>query len=148
MRITTNKLLVAFPFLAPLAGCGRADDVDLEDVGATPRTETTPSAFKFVDQTDVAAGAQMTSTAVTITGINAPARVTVTGGSHSVGCTADYVTAAGTINNNQTMCVRHTVLESANTGTDTTLTVGGVSDTFTSTTAATRTSPTRQRCGN
>jgi hypothetical protein len=103
--------------------------------------DTTPDQFTFVDQTDVAFSSAITSAAVTITGINAAANVTVTGGEYSVGCTGTFTSTAGTINNNQTVCVRHTSAATGSTATNTTLDVGGVSDVFTSTTVAADTTP-------
>ena len=102
---------------------------------AGPEADTTPEAFSFVDQTGVATSTVITSAPVTITGIDAPAAVTVAGGTYSVGCTATYVSSAGTISNGETVCARHVSAATASTATDTTLTVGGVSDVFRSTTA-------------
>jgi hypothetical protein len=98
--------------------------------------DTTPDAFVFADQTGVALSTAVTSAAVTVTGIGAPAAITVTGGEYSIGCAAGFTTAAGTIANNQTLCVRHTSSAANSAATSTTLTVGGVSDSFTSTTVA------------
>ncbi len=102
-------------------------------------SDTTPDPFSFTDQTGVAVSSVITSATVTITGITSPAVVTVTGGSYSVGCTSVFTTIGTVINNNQTVCVRHTSSASASTATNTVLTVGGVSDTFTSTTAGSAT---------
>jgi serine protease len=105
-------------------------------ITASPPVDTTPSEFAFVDQINVPVSTEITSAPVTISGINAAAAVSVTGGTYSIGCGADFTSAAGTINNNQTICVRHTSAATAGTATNTTLTVGGVADTFTSTTTA------------
>lgn len=126
MRFAFNASLVAML----LAGCGGGG-------GGGGGPDVRPAAFSFADQADVASGAEITSAPVTITGIDAAAPVAVADGSYSVGCTATYVTAAGTIDNAQTVCVRHTAAATAATATHTTLTVGGVSDVFTSTTAGT-----------
>jgi uncharacterized delta-60 repeat protein len=108
--------------------------------GGTP-PDTTPNAFSFVDQTGVALSSQIVSAPVTITGITAAAAVSISGGEYSVGCGATFTSAAGTINNGQTICVRHTSSASNSTAVSTTLTMGGVSDTFTSTTLAAVTPP-------
>lgn len=113
-----------------LAGCGGGGGG-----GGDGGPDVRPAQFTFTDQSDVASGTERTSAPVTITGIDAPAPVTVAGGTYSVGCTATYVSTAGTISANQTVCARHTSSASASTATNTTLTVGGVSDVFTSTTA-------------
>jgi hypothetical protein len=61
--------------------------------------------------------------------------VTVTGGTYSKNG-GSYVSSAGTAQNGDTFAVRHTSSSSNSTATNTVLTVGGVSDTFTSTTIA------------
>lgn len=135
MRTPVNKILIALMCSAAmLAGCSSSDDTPAP---APPGPDTTPDAFSFVDQTGVAANTVITSAAVTITGIDSPAAVTVAGadGSYSVGCTETFISTASTISNNQTVCVRHTSAATAGTATNTTLSVGGVSDIFTSTTA-------------
>jgi hypothetical protein len=99
--------------------------------------DTTPNAFSFVPVTGAMPGAVITSAAATITGIDTPAPISVANGSYSIGCTGTFVTAAGTITNGQSVCVRHTASASISTSITTTLTIGGVSAAFTSTTAAT-----------
>jgi hypothetical protein len=98
--------------------------------------DTTPNAFSFTDVTGVPLNTQETSNTITVGGINDASPISVTGGSYSVGCTATFTATAGTINNGQTVCVRHTSSASYSTATNTVLTIGGVPDTFTSTTAA------------
>jgi len=73
---------------------------------------------------------------VVVTGLDAAAPVTVVDGAYSVGCTATYVSTPGTVINSQTICVRHTSAAANSAVVSTTLTVGGVADTFTSTTVA------------
>jgi hypothetical protein len=132
MRPAVMKFVgVFFGPLVLLAGCGGGGGGGGDDSGP----DLTPAQFTFTDQANVASGTERTSTPVMITGIDAPAAVTVTGGTYSVGCTATYVGTAGTISANQTVCVRHMSSASAGTATNTTLTVGGVSDVFTSMTA-------------
>ena len=102
----------------------------------TVPADTTPVAFTFVDQANVAPGSTQTSNTVTVSGINTSTSIGVTGGSYSIGCTASFTSSAGSVNNGDTVCVRHTASASFATATGTTLTIGGVSDTFTSTTVA------------
>jgi subtilisin family serine protease len=113
-----------------LAACGGGSDND----GAT--ADTTPDSFSFVNVADVAAGTEVTSAPVTISGIDGPSPISVTGGSYSLGCGTTFTTSAGSIGNGQTVCVRHTSAAAAATTTQTRLDVGGVSATFTSTTVA------------
>ncbi len=98
--------------------------------------DTTPDAFAFVDQTSVAKSTVIESAPVTITGITAATSVTVTGGEFSIGCTGTYGAAASTLTSGQTICARHTSSAAGGTAVNTTVTIGGVTDTFTSTTLA------------
>lgn len=113
---------------------GGISDVFTSTTVAAVPSDTTPDAFAFAGRAGVALSTAVTSAAVTITGIDAPAAVTVTGGEYSIGCAAGFTTAAGMITAGQTVCVRHTSSALNGTATSTTLTVGGVSDSFTSTT--------------
>ncbi len=99
--------------------------------------DTTPNLFDFVNQNDVEVDTVITSAAITVAGINSAAAISVTGGTYSIGCGADptYTAVAGTIALGETVCVRHTSSDQPNESVDTTLTIGGISDTFTSTTA-------------
>ncbi|MBI3042490.1 MAG: Ig-like domain repeat protein, partial [Betaproteobacteria bacterium] len=87
-------------------------------------SDTLPDALSFVEQGGVALSALVTSNALTITGIDSTAQVTVASGEYSIGCTGSFTTAQGTIANGQTVCVRHTASSSYATATETTLTVG------------------------
>jgi len=107
----------------------------------TRAADTTPDAFNFTDQTGLEPSATVTSDAVSINGIEAPAAISVSGGSYSIGCTGLFTTTAGTIGNGQAVCVRHTASADFSAATDTTLTVNGVADTFSSTTLAQDTTP-------
>ena len=95
-----------------------------------------PDAFSFPAATGVARDAEVTSAAATITGISPSAPVTVTGGSYSIGCTGTFTSAGGTIASGQAVCVRHVASAGYATQVTTTLTIGGVSADFTSTTVA------------
>jgi uncharacterized delta-60 repeat protein len=106
----------------------------------TVAADTTPDAFTFTDQAGVATGSVVTSNSVTIAGINSPAPISVTGGEYSINGGA-FTATAGTVASGNTVQVRHTAASAVGTAVNTTLTVGGVSDTFTSTTAAADTTP-------
>lgn len=97
--------------------------------------DTTPDAFSFTDQTDVAVNTTRTSNTITVAGITAAASITITGGEYQIGA-GSFTSASGTVTNGQTVTVRHTSSASNSTATNTVLTIGGVSDTFTSTTVA------------
>jgi von Willebrand factor type A domain len=101
----------------------------------TRRTcNTTPNAFAFTSQTDVAPGTVVTSNAATVTGIEAPAHISVIGGSYSIGCTNQFTNAPSTIADGEDVCVQQTASSKASTSKTTTLTVGGLAVTFTTTT--------------
>lgn len=100
----------------------------------TSPADTTPDAFAFTDVADVALGTPQTSNVVTITGLDSPASISVTGGEYAIGCGVAFTTAAGTIGSGQTVCVRHTSGATHLATTLTVLTVGGVTGDFRSTT--------------
>jgi glucose/arabinose dehydrogenase len=127
--ISATFVLTCGVLLTACNGGGGNDFSDLLD--------STPDAFNFPDQSDAALSTPVTSGAVTITGISAQAAVSVSGGEYSIGCTATFTAADGSVGPQQQVCVRHTSAATPDTATQTTLTVGGVSGTFTSTTAAT-----------
>ncbi|MCF6148990.1 MAG: S8 family serine peptidase [Candidatus Kuenenia sp.] len=102
-----------------------------------------PDQFLFIDQTDVSLSTLIISNAITVTGINTAAAISIAGnnGEYSVNGGA-YVTTAGTVNEGDTVTVRQTSSANFSTTTDTTLTIGGVSDTFSVTTLAADPTPT------
>ncbi|MEJ2393879.1 MAG: hypothetical protein P8Z77_03715 [Candidatus Thiodiazotropha sp.] len=99
-----------------------------------------PDSFAFTDQTDVFPGALIESNAVTITGLTAPAAISVAGGEYRLDG-GTYTAVNGTVANNQTVQVRQTAPSSFSATTNTTLSIGGVSDTFSVTTIAADTTP-------
>ena len=107
----------------------------------TASVDTSPDDFSFNAQTNVARVATITSNTVTITGINAPTAISVSGsGGYSIGCTETFVDTAGTISAGETVCLRHIASPNYASQVTTTLTIGGKSATFTSTTVSASTS--------
>ncbi len=104
-------------------------------VATLPAPDTTPNAFSFTAATNVAI-ATAVNAQTTIFGISDPTAVSVTGGEYSVGCSGTWRGAGqdDVISNAQSVCVRHTSSASSSTAVTTTLTIGGVAATFTSTT--------------
>lgn len=101
------------------------------------RCDTTPDPFNFADKSNVARNAAVTSDAVPISGITGPAQISVTAGEYSIGCgSASFRSSNSMISNGESVCVRHTASSAFSTEKVTTLTVGGVSGTFKSTTKA------------
>lgn len=100
--------------------------------------DVTPDAFGFASVLNVPRGSVQTSAPVTITGIDSPAPMYVVDGFYSIGCAGPYVASPGVISNGQSICVRHTASALPSTVTTTTLTVGGVSGSFSSATLGVR----------
>lgn len=99
--------------------------------------DATPAAFSFTDVTNVTASSTQTSAEVTPTGFNVPVEITVSGGSYAIDTGSGYgsfTTSAGTFYPGDKVKARHTASASFETATNTTVTIGGISDTFTSTT--------------
>ncbi len=95
--------------------------------------DTTPDPYTFIAQTGVLLNTVMTSNAITVTGINSPAPVSITGGQYSINGGV-YTSATGTINNGDRVSVQLTSSGSYATTTNATLTIGGVSGAFSVTT--------------
>jgi uncharacterized delta-60 repeat protein len=104
----------------------------------TVATDATPDPFAFPSQTGVAIEATVTSAAATIAGLGAgvDALVEVTNGQFSVGCTGNFQVGFGTIRSGQSVCVRHTAAGTSQGDVTTTLAIGDVTATFTSTTGS------------
>lgn len=94
-------------------------------------SDTTPDAFSFTDQSGVALSSTITSAPITITGIDAAATISVTGGEYDINGSGTFVSTAGTVNNGDTVRARGTSSGSYATDVDVVVTIGGVSDTFT-----------------
>jgi len=108
---------------------------DILTVTYTPPSDTIPDQFTFNDQTGAALNTTVTSNTITVTGINAAASISITGGTYSINGGA-YTSASGTVSNGNTVTVRVTSSGSYSTTTSATLTIGGVSDIFSVTTMA------------
>ena len=93
--------------------------------------DTTPDAFAFTAQNGVQRNATITSDAITVSGINAPAPISVSGGTLVVDGSAFTGT---TVTSGQTVAVTVTASTSFNTVTIATVTIGGVQGTFSVTT--------------
>ena len=113
-----------------MSGCG-GDDMAI----AVRPADTTPDAFDFSDRGNVAVGTPIESDAITVTGIDQPASISVAGGEYSIEGGA-YTSGAGTVTNGQTVRVRHTSSADPATTVTTGLTIGGVNGSFSSTTAS------------
>nr|MCU0734594.1 hypothetical protein [Methylotetracoccus sp.] len=97
------------------------------------KRDTTPDPFSFVPKTGVEPGAVVTSDSITVTGINAAATITVTGGLYSVN-NGSFTSARGSVSNGASVRVRQTASSAFATTTTTVLTIGGVKGNFAVTT--------------
>ncbi len=95
--------------------------------------DTTPNQFIFTDIAGATLSTVYTSNTIIVSGIDAPATVMVTGGEYSKNGGA-WTSAPGTAEVGNTFAVRLTSSGSYNTPASCTLTIGGVSDTYTVTT--------------
>jgi hypothetical protein len=95
--------------------------------------DTTPDAFSFIDQNGVEPEAEITSAPITVTGIDAAATITVTGGEYSING-GEFTSDAGTVDNGDQVRARGTASDQYVTSVDVVVTIGGVSDAFTITT--------------
>jgi uncharacterized delta-60 repeat protein len=99
-----------------------------------PPPDTTPDPFSFASVTNTPLSAVITSAPATISGLASAADVAVANGEFSIGCNGVWVASGGTrvISNGGVVCVRHDSGTASSTDTVTTLTIGGVQGTFTS----------------
>lgn len=95
--------------------------------------DTTPDSFSFIDQSGVAPGNVVTSDSITISGLTAAATITISGGEYRIDG-GNWVTTAGFISNNSSLQIRTTASMTAGQSVNVTVTVGGISDTFSVTT--------------
>lgn len=106
-------------------------------VGAA--VDETPSAFSFTDVNNAELTDVYESNTVTLTGFNLPVAITIAGGEYAIDSGSGFgswTSAEGVAYPGDQAKVRHTSSGSNSTATNTILTVGGVSDTFTTTTEA------------
>lgn len=92
-----------------------------------------PDQFSFIDQIDVAWSKDITSNTITVSGINAPALISITGGTYSING-GSFTSENGTVNDGDTVTVKQTAASTSHMTTDAKLTIGDGSDTFSVTT--------------
>ncbi|GAB6096776.1 hypothetical protein JCM14469_30290 [Desulfatiferula olefinivorans] len=108
----------------------------------TEQPDTTPDGFAFVSQVGVGLDSICTSNVITISGVNDAATITISGagGTYSING-GGYTSAAGTVNNGDTVSVRVLSASEYNTTSSVNLVIGGVSGFFTVTTLEDYTPP-------
>src|SRR5690606_8486306 len=65
--------------------------------GTGPAGDTTPAQFTFTEQTDVDLATTITSAPITVSGINAPSTITVSGGTYDVNASGSFTSSSGTV---------------------------------------------------
>lgn len=119
-------------------GEGPASDVVS---GLAAAWDITPDQFTFTDQTSVTPSTLTMSNIITITGIEYESPLSVSGGEYQLNG-GTWTASSGVVNPSDTVRVRHTSSASGSTATNTTLTINGVTDTFTTTTYVVPVAPT------
>ena len=103
-------------------------------------TTVTPSAFNFIANNSAVPSLWITSNPVVVQGTDAPAPISVLGGQYSIDGGA-FTSAAGAVNSGQSVVVGQTTASAPGTQTDTVLTIGGQSSTFSTVTEPLNTVP-------
>ncbi|MFD1215222.1 hypothetical protein [Microbulbifer celer] len=117
------------------------DDPPEEEPGEEPggepgeKADTTPDAFSFERSGNTGTDVLVYSNIVEISGINQPAEVKIKNGQYSIEG-SEFTTDPGTIESGQTIQVRHQSAKTNSATTKTSLTIGGVSSDFISSTSA------------
>jgi agarase len=133
LRILRTLVIASLP-LAFVAGCGGGGGGG-DTPPPPPTADTTPDAFSFPAISGAARGVFVESAATTITGINAAASVSISGGEYSIAGGA-FTSGSSSVTNGQAIVVRVTTAADFDTQTSATLTVGGVLGDFSVTTLA------------
>lgn len=128
--IFTSKICLLMLSVLLLIACGGGSD---SGPNPPPVTNTQPNPFSFTALSDVEPGATVTSNSITVTGINAAATISIQGGEYSIN-NGDFTSGSATVTNAAQIRVRHQASSQFATSHTTTLTIGGVSANFVSTT--------------
>ena len=104
-----------------------------EEICVQKNADTTPDNYSFTAATLADFSSPVESNTITISGINAPTTISISGGEFSINGSTTWQTS-GTVSNLQTVKVKVNASSALNTTTSATLNIGGVSKTFTVTT--------------
>jgi len=102
--------------------------------------DNTPSPFGFASQNNRQLAIEVQSNPITVSGINMPSPISVDNGEYRIN-QGDWEDQPGTVLEGDTVTVRHISSSDYETSVVTTLTIGGVQGTFTSTTIEENTAP-------
>lgn len=117
----------AFGLLSACGGGGGDNNT-----GTTVR-DTTPAAFSFTAQTNTPLNQWVITPAITVSGINSATAISVSNGEFAING-GNFTSSNDSVNNGNTVVVRHMASAQNATTTSSILTIGGVSATFSSTT--------------
>lgn len=128
-----NAIFCLAVVISAIAGCG------VDWFPAQTKQGTTPDKFTFTNQTGVALSSTVTSNAITVAGLTAASSpISISGpvGSNSQYSIngGSYTSQAGTVKNDDTVTVQHTSASAVGLTVTSTLSIGGVTGTFSSTT--------------
>jgi hypothetical protein len=126
LREGLNVLRLTRP---PAAGSWTIQSISVDGL-----VDASPNAFSFAAQTGVLTNTVLSSNTATISGLAAPAAISIENGFYSVGCNGLFTALSGTIANGQTVCVQQLSAALAGGVTTTVLRVGSGSANFVSTT--------------
>lgn len=90
-----------------------------------------PNSFAFQDQMAAKTNTLTESNPITISGLTSTAPITIVGGEYQIN-TGAYTTVAGSVKNGDVVRVRHVAASSIGKVLHTTVSIGGISDTFSS----------------
>jgi len=95
----------------------------------TGAPDTTPNPFTFVDETGAALSTLSVSASITVSGINTPAAISVSGGEYRVNGGA-FVSSAGIVNNGDLVEARVMSSASYSATVSAVVTIGGIDDSY------------------
>ncbi|MES2673556.1 MAG: hypothetical protein V4660_04920 [Pseudomonadota bacterium] len=124
------KNIFILSLIAVVSACG----------GGGKKKDLIPDNFSFTAVAGAAVSTEVISNTITVTSINKPVGISITGGTYSIG-SGDYTGATGTITNGQTVKVKVLTSASNSTAVTSTLTIGGVTGSFSVTTIAADATP-------
>jgi hypothetical protein len=138
------KALFLGTLVVALVACGGggSDSPPPPPPAPAPEPEdSTPDAFSFTPAIDVALGAQVTSGATVINGIDTAVPISISGGEYAIDG-GGFTATAGTILAGQSVVVRVTAPNQFNATAEAVLTIGGIEGTFAVNTVQDRVHPT------
>lgn len=97
-------------------------------------SDITPDGIASQSVSNLAPSATVNFAAFSVTGINAPAPVSISNGLYSVGCTGSYTSLAGSVSNGQSICVRHVTSNFYGASVTSVIQIGSANISFTSST--------------